>query len=278
MSDILSIPIRSDKLRMEVKIKEKIVDIKSDFQRIEIFDTEVFGKLLLLDGHIQLTEMDESAYHEMLIHVPLLSINQPVSVLVVGGGDGGVLREICKHQSIEHIDMVEIDEKVIQICKEHLPNVSASSFEDKRINLVIADAFDFVKNTKRKYDLIVVDCTDVYEEADGSLSEQLFTKTFYEDCYSATSEQGIIVSQADNLLFCPYSLDSIQDAFGDVYPLTGSYWALIPSFGGFSGYCWASKSTKIPEQFPSSKASHLELDYLNETTYKLAMSGLPFRS
>lgn len=278
MLENLVIPIRSDKIQLNVKVRERLCSIKSDFQLIEIVDTEPFGKALLLDGHIQLTELDEAAYHEMLIQVPLLSINEPKRALVVGGGDGGVIREICKHKSIEQIDMIEIDKDVVEACVRHLPNVSNGAFDDPRLNLVIADAFDFVKSATAPYDLIVVDCTDVYEEEDGALSELLFTRTFYDDCKKILSDGGMLVSQADNLLFCPYSLEAIRSAFADVFPKTGSYWAMIPSFGGYSGYCWASNGAEIAPEFPEERAKRIQLDYLSELTFRLALSPLPFRS
>ena len=277
MLERLVVPIRSDKLQLNIKVRERVCSVQSEFQLIEIFETDVFGKVLLLDGHIQLTELDESAYHEMLIQVPLLSIDSPKKALVVGGGDGGVIREICKHDSIERIDMVEIDSQVVEICNRHLPNVSDGAFDDHRVNIVIADAFEFVKNALDEYDLIVVDCTDVYEEEDGALSELLFTREFYEDCRRVLSDKGIIVSQADNLLFCPYSLKAIEKAFGEVFPIVGSYWAVIPSFGGFSGYCWASKGAQIALDFPQNRTRNIRLKYLSDSTYRLAFSNLPFR-
>jgi len=162
----LTIPIRSDKLSLSVQVKSHLSHRQTEFQTIDVYDTEAFGRVLTLDGHIQLTELDERAYHESLVQVPLLSIQNPISALVVGGGDGGVLREICKHSSIQHIDMAEIDSGVVEESKLHLPFVSGGAFEDPRVHLHITDAFAFVKASTRKYDLIVVDSTDVYEEED----------------------------------------------------------------------------------------------------------------
>ena len=145
-SKTLTVPIRSDKLTLSAQIKKHICQRKTEFQTIDIYDTDAFGRVLTLDGHIQLTELDERAYHEFLVQVPMLSIPAPESALVVGGGDGGVLREICRHSSIRHIDMAEIDAGVIEESKKHLPFVSAGAFDDPRVHLHITDAFDFVKN------------------------------------------------------------------------------------------------------------------------------------
>jgi len=263
---------------LSVQIKHHLSHRKTDFQTIDIYDTEAFGRVLTLDGHIQLTELDEGAYHEFLVHVPLLSIDDPKAALVVGGGDGGVLRELCKHDSLAKIDMAEIDSGVIEETKEHLPFVSNGAFADPRVNVHITDAFAFVKNTSTKYDLIVVDSTDVYEEDDGGLSEQLFTLEFYRDCLNALSPSGIVVTQADNLLFCPYSLSHIKKMFGDVFQEVGSYFTIIPSFGGFSGYCWGSKETTIGIRFPAGRAHSLLFRYLSENAYEYAMADLPFSS
>lgn len=271
----LSIPIRSDKLSMSVDVTP-VASLKTEFQTIDVFDSIAFGRMLLLDGHIQLTALDEKAYHEALVHVPLLNVPNPRRALVVGGGDGGVIRELCRWPSMEHIDMVEIDEGVIKVCREHLPSVSNGAFDDPRVHLHLGDAFAFVKQAKGAYDLIVVDCTDVYEEEDGGLSEMLFTDEFYRDCRACLSPSGFVVTQADNLLFCPYSLDAIREAFRRTFAAVGSYWAMVPSFGGFSGYCWASQGPVVAPSFGDLQVPPIEFEYLNALNYDLGMKGLPF--
>lgn len=274
----LTVPIRSDKLTLSAQIRSHICHRQTEFQSIDIYDTDAFGRVLTLDGHIQLTELDEGAYHEFLVHVPLLSIPEPRSALVVGGGDGGVIRELCRHPEIRHIDMAEIDEGVVQTSKEHLAFVSNGAFEDPRVHLHITDAFAFVKQSVRTYDLIVVDSTDVYEEDDGALSEQLFTAEFYRDCLNALSPEGIVVTQADNLLFCPYSLEHILTMFRSVFANTGSYFAVIPSFGGYSGYCWGSAMSAVSKQFPRHAANSHSLRYVNKEAYEYGMQTLAFNS
>jgi spermidine synthase len=269
----LTFPIRSDKLSMNVLVTEHIAHRETEFQTIDIYDTEVFGKVLFLDGHVQLAEMDEHAYHESLVHIPLLSVESPKRALVVGGGDGGVLRELIKHESLEHIDMVEIDRGVVEVCREHMPEVSGAGFDDPRVHLHIADAFPFVKQVTDRYDLIVMDSTDTYEEEDGALSEQLFTESFYQDCRRALSDNGILVTQADNLVFCPYSLESIQATFAQVFDKTGSYQAIVPSFGGFSGFAWASNGATVSSEW---RGPEIALRYLNKTTFALAFQPLSF--
>jgi spermidine synthase len=258
---------------MNVFVTEHVAHRETEFQTIDIYDTEVFGKVLFLDGHVQLAEMDEHAYHESLVHIPLLSIENPKRALVVGGGDGGVLRELVKHKSLERIDMVEIDRGVVEVCREHMPAVSGGGFDDPRVHLHIADAFPFVKQVSDKYDLIVMDSTDTYEEEDGALSEQLFTATFYEDCRTALSDRGILITQADNLVFCPYSLEAIRSTFAQVFAKTGSYQAIVPSFGGFSGFAWASNGANVSASWHDPQ---IPLRYLNKATFALAFQPLGF--
>jgi spermidine synthase len=272
----LTIPIRGNKLALLVAVQDRVHTRKTDFQQIDIFDTEVFGRMLLLDGHVQFATMDEHAYHEALVHIPMLSLDAPKRALVVGGGDGGVVRELARHRSLETIDMVEIDQGVIDSCREFLPNLNDGAFDDERVHVFVQDAFEFVRNTITTYDLIVMDSTDVYEEESGELSERLFSHDFYIDCHKALSEQGIVVTQADNLVFCPYSLEAIRADFQAIFPSVGSYQALVPSFGGYSAFCWGSNAAEISDIFPAAKAADLPLRYLNEATYRLAFEELSF--
>ena len=260
---------------MSVEIEAHLTHRKTDFQEIDIYDTVAFGRILTLDGHIQLAEVDEAVYHEFLVHMPLLSVDGPKSALVVGGGDGGVLRELCKYTSIEHIDMAEIDSGVVEESKEHLPFVSAGAFDDPRVHLHITDAFAFVKTPPRSYDLIVVDSTDVYEDEEGGISEALFTQEFYRDCLASLTEGGFLITQADNPVFCPYSLEHIREEFSAIFPVVGDYFAAIPSFGGYSAYAWVSKGAQLLREFPSDRAAGLSLKRLNAASYAFALTPPP---
>lgn len=271
----LAFPIRSDKLTMSVRVENHVAHSRSAFQTIDIYDTAALGRILTLDGHIQLATLDERAYHEALVQVPLLNVVDARRALVVGGGDGGVLREVCRWPGIEGVDIVEIDREVIDLCREHLPGLSGDAYDDARVQLHVADAFEFVARAEAEYDLIVVDCTDVYEEEEGGISEQLFTDDFYRDCLARLSPKGFVVTQADNLLFCPYSLEAILEAFGRVFPATGSYWAIVPSFGGFSGYAWASRGARPAPHWEDVPGRLGGLEYLSATTYDLGMGRLP---
>ncbi|HRK20285.1 MAG TPA: hypothetical protein PLX06_00650 [Fimbriimonadaceae bacterium] len=272
----LDFPIRGEKISMRVQIRQEIADVHTAFQHIRIVETEALGKILLLDGHVQLATLDERAYHEALVHIPILSLENPGRALVVGGGDGGVLRELVKHEALERIDMVEIDAGVVDTCRKHLPELSNGAFDDPRVQLHIADAFGFMKQVSKPYDFMVLDITDVYEGEDGALSEQLFTPEFYDDCRRALAPDGMLVTQADNHVFCPYSMEGIIAALKPHFEKLGSYQALVPSFGGYSAYVWASQSSEVQKEFPQTKAARLDLAYLSETTWRLAGESLLF--
>jgi spermidine synthase len=270
----LTYPIRSDKVTMTVAISEHIVQSVSPFQTIDIYQSTEMGKMLFLDGHVQLAEFDEHAYHESFAHIPLSGMTAPHSALIVGGGDGAMLRELLKHPTLSTIHMVEIDESVVDTCKTWFPELNDGAFENPRCQIFFEDAFPFIKNPPQQYDVIYIDATDVYEEDDGSLSEQLFTSTFYQDCRRALTNRGIVVTQADNPVYCPYSAGPILEQFRAAFGHAGFYWCLVPSFGGYSGFVWGS-----PNHTPS---ADLQLNgvtglrYLNPLTYQMAMSPIPF--
>lgn len=257
---------------MTASVREHVAHEKTAFQTIDVIDTDVFGRALLLDGHIQLTEMDERAYHEALVQIPLMALPNARAALVVGGGDGGVIRELARHPNMERIDMVEIDEGVVRLCREHLPSLSGGAFDDARVHLHLADAFPFVKQATERYDLIVVDSTDTYEDEEGEISEMLFTDEFYGDLRRILAPGGLVVTQADNNVFCPYSMEEIKAMFARVFPRVGNYQALVPSFGGFSGFAWASEGADAKATF----SPRVDLRYLNEATYALAFTDLQF--
>jgi spermidine synthase len=259
---------------MTCSVKSTVFDAKTEFQQVTILDTDVYGKALLLDGHIQLTDFDEKAYHEALVQIPAVNLPSFSKALVIGGGDGGVIRELCRHASVSQIDMVEIDKGVVDACSEHMPNLSNGAFQDPRVRLHITDAFGWVKSATDSYDLIVVDSTDTYEDEEGEISEMLWTSGFYSDLLRLLSPNGFVVTQADNHVYCPYSSEDVLDLFGQVFPAKGFYFALVPSFGGFSGFVWGSKgaapATKWSPSFDKGWTT------LNESTYNLAFSDLKF--
>ena len=165
-----------EKLYRDVRQTYRVTDVlfheRSEHQDVVIFETPVYGRVLVLDDIVQVTEKDEFVYHEMLTHVPMFGCANPRRVMIVGGGDGGILREVLKHD-IEHVDMVEIDQTVVDFCIEHMPtlNNAGAIYKDPRASLVIEDAFEFMKREKNRYDVILVDSTDPVGAAEVLFSE-----------------------------------------------------------------------------------------------------------
>ena len=151
----------TDDVRFSIHIKEQLYSGKSYYQQIEVFDSYEFGRVLVLDGYIMLTEKDEYIYHEMMVHVPMACNPDIRRVLVIGAGDGGTVRELCRYDSITQIDMVEIDEQVVKVCKEYLPQ-TACRLEDPRVHIYYEDGLKFVRRVEDTYDLIIVDSTDPF--------------------------------------------------------------------------------------------------------------------
>ena len=182
----------TENVKLSIRVNKQLHSEESDFQRIDIFESPEFGRFLALDGYLMLTEKDEFIYHEMITHVPMAVHPNVKDVLVIGAGDGGVMRELSKYPQIEKIDVVEIDERVVEVCKTYLPK-TAIGFEDKRINLYFQDGLKYIRRCENSYDLIIVDSTDPFGPGEG-----LFTKEFYGNCYKALKEDGIMVNQHES--------------------------------------------------------------------------------
>ena len=259
---------------MAVEVSETLFSNSSEFQQIDIFDTPEFGKMLFLDGHIQLAIRDEAAYHETLVHPAMWSIGNPTSALIIGGGDGGILREVAKHPSVQRIVMVEIDQMVIDACSEHLPELNNGAFQDPRLELLIEDAFAYIAAIDDQFDLIFIDATDIYEGEEGELSEQLFSGKFYSDCVSRLKPNGFLLTQCDNPVFCPYTLEQIKPQFQQYLAQVGDYFALVPSFGGYSAVLYGSPNNHITSKIPENHG--MELRYLNQVNLNHSFSPRPF--
>jgi len=216
-------------------VSRELVRRKTDFQELVIFDNPYHGRVLALDGIIQTTERDEFVYHEMLAHVPLFAHGSPKRVLIVGGGDGGILREVLRHP-VENATLVEIDGAVVDLCREHLPGLSAGAFDDPRTRLIIGDGIRFVAETAETFDLIIVDSTDPVGPGEG-----LFTEAFYGDCKKRLTPGGVVVTQNGVPHFQPEELARsgrrLRPHFADV----SCYLAVVPTYvGGFMAMGWAT--------------------------------------
>ncbi len=187
-------------VKMSIRIDRQLHSEQSEFQRIDVFECKEFGRFLTLDGLMMLTEKDEFIYHEMITHVAKASNPEIKNVLVIGAGDGGTVRELARYDTIEHIDMVEIDERVVEVSKEFLQQ-TACRLDDPRVNIVYDDGLRFVRRKENCYDLIIVDSTDPFGPGEG-----LFTSEFYGNCFNALTEKGILVNQHES----PYYADDAK--------------------------------------------------------------------
>ncbi len=223
-------------LKTQILVEKKIHSEKTQYQEIGIFDTVGFGRMLTLDEVIMCTEKDEHSYHEMIAHVPMFSHKNPKNVLVVGGGDGGTVRELVRHNILDKVDLCEIDEKVIEASKKFLPTMS-NQFSNPKVNIVIEDGFKWVKNHKNHYDVIIVDSSDPVGPA-----EILFKEEFIKYCYESLKEDGILVNQAEHLILFTDIIKEILSFGKKYFPIYLYYNTLVPTYpGGCIGFTFFSK-------------------------------------
>lgn len=216
----------TEEARFSIKVDKHLISHQSDYQRIDIFESREFGRILTLDGYLMVTEKDEFIYHDMITHVPMATNPNIKKVLVIGAGDGGTVRELLRYETIEHIDMVEIDEEVVKICKEYLP-VTASKLTDEKVHLFFEDGLKYVRRHENEYDLIIVDSTDPFGPGEG-----LFTKEFYGNCYRALREDGILVNQHESMYYSSYaaSMKRAHQRIKETFPIARVYQAHIPTY------------------------------------------------
>lgn len=223
------------------KIKEVIYQTRTPYQQLAIVEFYELGRALVLDGIVQTTEKDEYIYHEMIAHVPMFSLSQPEQVLVIGGGDGGTVREVLKHTSIKRVVLAEIDEEVINACRRYLPQ-TAASLDDPRVELAIGDGIKYVAGQKKAFDLIIVDSSDPVGPA-----EPLFGHEFYQLAKQALRPGGAVVAQTESPLFYPQAFARAIKAMQKNFANTNTYLTAIPSYvGGFWTFTMASDSELKP--------------------------------
>lgn len=213
-------------VKLSIRVDRQLYSGKSEFQRIDVFESPEFGRFLTLDGYMMLTEKDEFIYHEMITHVPMAVHPNVKRVLVIGAGDGGVVRELSRYHDIERIDMVEIDPLVVEVCKKYLPK-TACCFDDERLMIYYEDGLKFIRSCEDQYDLIIVDSTDPFGPGEG-----LFTREFYGNCLKALKEDGIMVNQHESPFYdadaeaCKRAHRRIIESF----PISRVYQAHIPTY------------------------------------------------
>lgn len=225
-------------VKHSIRVKRHLFSQKSEYQQIDIYDTFEFGKMLVLDGNVQLTERDEFIYDEMITHVPLAVHPNIKDVLVIGAGDGGVVRELTRYAGIRRIDLVEMDDQVVKACRQYLPE-NACKLDDERVHIYFDNALRFIRRCKDEYDLIIVDSIDPFGPSEG-----YFTKEFYGICYNALHEDGILVNQQGSP-FYKHDADVMQRSHKKIvstFPISRVYQAHIPTYAaGYWLFGFASK-------------------------------------
>lgn len=250
------------------KTKKTYHTEKTEFQDLALIETEQFGRMLVLDGTVQTTIEDEFVYHEMITHIPLFTHKNPKKVLVIGGGDGGAIREIIKHPSVEKTVLCEIDGRVIEISKQYLPEISCA-LSDKRVEVLVADGIKYVQDNKNEFDVILVDSTDPVGPAVG-----LFAVDFYKAIYDSLKEDGIFVAQTESPFFHKELIKNVYKDISSLFPITKLYTCAIPTYpSGFWSFTMGSKKYD-PLETDTSKIPELDTKYYYRELHK-AVFALP---
>lgn len=218
------------------RVSRVIYTGKTKYQDVDIFESPDLGRCLMIDGAIQSTTFDEYIYHESLVHPAMLTAKDPRNVLIVGGGEGATIREVLKYDSVKKVDVIDIDEELINLCKEHLEVMHKGSFYDPRVNLKFTDGREYVKNCKDRYDVIIIDITDPTE----GTSQPLYTKEFYTYAKNVLSNEGCLVTQATSPHFSLDCFTIIHNTLEQVFKHARAYSASVRSYGGLWGFAIAS--------------------------------------
>jgi len=259
----------SPHISVHLECKGVLHSSQSSFQKIEVVESLDFGRMLVLDGVINLTERDEFVYHEMLAHVPLFSHPDPSQILIVGGGDGGTAREVIKHEGISSIQQVEIDKEVIAVSKKYFPSLSAS-LDHPKVNVLLSDAIQYVREIEEKFDIILIDSTDpVIDQSEG-----LFTVSFYKDCCNALKETGILAAQIGDIFFEKELVKDVFNRLKEVFPVVRIFRASVPSYTLVPySFAFCSKALRPEMKLGFSCFSKtFQTRYYNEQIHKAAFA------
>lgn len=257
-------------LGMSYRVKETLFSGQSPFQSVDVVDTYGHGKMLFNDGLAMISERDEFVYHDMISHVPLFAHPNPKRVLVIGGGDGGTAREVLRHSNVDECVMVEIDEMVVNACKQHIPQ-TACVFENPKLKLVIADAVAWVaENKTERFDVVIVDSTDPIGPA-----QPLFSEEFYADVKAVLNEGGVVVSQGESPFYQVDAQQSLMEILGTQFSKVKIYnFNNLTYPGGLWSFTYASDSVDPINGFDANRveASGLDFQYYNSELHKSCFS------
>ncbi|MCB1166013.1 MAG: polyamine aminopropyltransferase [Leptospiraceae bacterium] len=274
-----NLEIASD-MRLQLRIERTLHSEQSPFQKIDVLETTSVGRMLILDDVIMTTEFDEFAYHEMIAHVPAFAHPDPKRALVIGGGDGGTIRELCKHKGLEEIHLCEIDERVVEVCKAHLPSIAAG-FDDSRVQCYFEDGAKWAREHQEYYDLILVDSSDPVGPA-----AVLFGEDFYKDCYESLRNGGILATQAENIYMHAQIIERLL-GYGQKFFQKRSYYnTRVPTYpGGMIGFTFFGKGgaavdpfTNLDERFQQSGLKEDDFRFWNPETHRAAFALPAFAS
>lgn len=225
---------------LTVGVNKVLFSEQTDYQKVEVLETDTWGNLMTIDGLVMLSEKDEFVYHEMLTHVGMFTHPRPERVLVIGGGDGGTAREVMRHSQVVEVDMVEIDEAVVRASKEFLPGVG--DWDNPKLNVLFEDGIKYVNENPVTYDIIIIDGSDPVGPAEG-----LFEKKFIQSCHDALAEDGVLVAQTESPWVSDYhpSMNKVFTALDSIYHVSEMYLAYIPLYpAGMWSFCFASKGVE----------------------------------
>ena len=249
---------QTETLGLTARVKETLFAGKSEFQDVAVVDSYQFGRMLVLDGVFQTSIFEEYVYHEMIAHVPLFIHPNPKKVLVIGGGDGGTVREVVRHDTVEKVEMVEIDGMVVEACKKYLPEISVALNEpNPKLDLKIRDGIQHMADATNEYDVIIVDCSDPIGPGEG-----LFTPEFYKNVYKALKEDGLFVQQTESPFYHRELIKRIQKDVRAIFPITDLYLAHIPIYPG-GCHCFTFGSKKYGPKDADTSRQTMEMRYHN---------------
>jgi len=249
--DLKYTEIHPGQFGITMKVKNTVYSDKSEFQTIDIIETEGLGKVLLLDGLVMTTEKDEFFYHEMIAHIPMLSHPEPKQVLVIGGGDGGTVREVLKHDTVERVVLCEIDGKVIDACKKYMPQL-ARKLDDPRVEMQVRDGVEYIASQKAQFDIILIDSTDPMGPGEG-----LFTEEFYKNVNAALKPGGIMAAQSESPFVNKREMKLMYPLLRKAFPIVGTFVGPIPTYpGGYWSWAFCSNTVE-PNSFIDEKRAEI---------------------
>lgn len=252
----------------KVKCTNRLESVRSAFQKIDVYETVAFGKMLVHDDVIMVTEKDEAHYHEMIAHVALNSHRCPQRVLVIGGGDGGTMREVMRHPEVRSAHLCEIDGEVVRVCRKHFPDMTRS-FDDPRVELFFKDGAEFVRAHRDSYDVIIVDSSDPVGPA-----EVLFRQEFYQGMHDALRPDGIAVTQSESFQYHAPVIAKVAAFSREIFPIYRYFFSMVPTYpSGLIGFSYCSKKYDPIADFDEQRAAAMEgLRYYNAGIHRASFA------